>query len=241
MASRLNVIFEDNHLLVVDKPALLPTMGVAEGEDSLVVRAKDYLRQKYNKPGNVFLGVVSRLDAFASGVIVLARTSKAASRLSEQFRTRTVQKTYLAIVPDLKNFPQRGVLENRIIKNEHEHRMEAVTRKGVPLPAEQIAVLSYHTIGHQDGQRLLEVDLKTGRKHQIRVQLSAAGCPIIGDRKYDSRESFPAGIALHCAQIVIQHPTLQNWQTFRSAPPLCWKLERFGYDEWACPPPKSTF
>ena len=101
MQPLLKILLEDNHLLVIDKPALLPTMGVSEGEDSLVSRAKGYLRQKYNKPGNVYLGVVSRLDSFVSGVIVLARTSKSASRLSDQFRRRTPVKTYLAMVPDL--------------------------------------------------------------------------------------------------------------------------------------------
>jgi len=99
--SKLNVIFEDNHLLVIDKPPLLATMGSKPGEDSLYLQAQRYLKQKYNKPGNVFVGVVSRLDSFVSGVIVLARTSKAASRLSQQFRDGSVEKTYWAILPDL--------------------------------------------------------------------------------------------------------------------------------------------
>ena len=113
-SEKLNVLFEDNHLLVVNKPPLLPTMGVKEGELSLLSQSRQYIKQKYNKPGNVYLGIVSRLDAFVSGVIVLAKTSKAAGRLSEQFRNRTADKTYWAIIPDVLT-EENGRLEDWVI------------------------------------------------------------------------------------------------------------------------------
>lgn len=226
----LKILFEDNHLLVIDKPALLPTMGVREGDDSLVVRAKDYLRIKYQKPGNVYLGVVSRLDSHVTGVIVLARTSKAASRLSEQFRNRSSEKIYLAIIPDRNEFAERGQLINRIVKNEAQHRMVCLPSTATRQPNEQSATLKYQTLGRNQGQRLIEIELVTGRKHQIRVQLSAAGVPILGDRKYDSDTHFPTGIALHSQRLTIEHPTIQSLQTFQSAPPSFWRLSRFGYD-----------
>ncbi len=230
MSCELQILFEDNHLLVVNKPALLPTMGVRAGEDSLVNRAKDYLRKKYNKPGNVYLGVVSRLDAFASGVIVFARTSKAASRLTDQFRRRTVTKNYLAIVPDLPGLPEHGRLQDRLIKDESQHRMVALHRNSTPRPQEKIATLVYHNLGRFQGNRLLAISLETGRKHQIRVQLAAAGCPIIGDRKYKSPVTFEKGIALHAHRLVIQHPTTKLTQSFQADPPRFWRIDRFGYD-----------
>ena len=228
MQPLLKILFEDNHLLVIDKPALLPTMGVSEGEDSLVNRAKGYLRQKYNKPGNVYLGVVSRLDSFVSGVIVLARTSKSASRLSDQFRRRTPVKTYLAMVPDLPDFMSQGRLRHRMVKNESERRMATLPDSAVEQEGEKLAVLTYRTLGLSRGQRLLEVKLETGRKHQIRVQLAAMGCPIVGDRKYDSDREFPIGIALHSHRLEFEHPTQKSLQSFQSAPPQFWRIERFG-------------
>jgi 23S rRNA pseudouridine1911/1915/1917 synthase len=228
MPNRVKVIFEDNHLLVIDKPALLATMGVREGEDSLVVRAKDYLRDKYNKPGNVYLGVVSRLDSFVSGVIVLARTSKAASRLTDQFRKRSPDKTYLALVPNNDSLPERGRLEHFLYKDESQHRMVATKQLPPNQPTAKNAILNFSTIGLHNEQRLLEIKLETGRKHQIRVQLAAAGCPIIGDRKYDSEVSFKTGIALHSHRLTIEHPTLRSPQSFQSVPPPFWRIERFG-------------
>ena len=227
MRPPLNIVFEDNHLLVIDKPALLPTMGVGEGDDSLVIRAKDYLRQKYNKPGNVYVGVVSRLDSFVSGLIVLARTSKSASRLSDQFRRRSPDKTYLAIIPDISDFPSEGRLQHRMVKNESQHRMTTLPDSAPKQANEKLAVLTYRTLGRSSSQRLLEIKLETGRKHQIRVQLAAMGCPIIGDRKYDSNRNFPIGIALHSHRLQFEHPTQKSLQSFLSAPPQHWRLERF--------------
>ena len=236
--SKLNVIFEDNHLLVIDKPPLLATMGSKPGQDSLYLQAQRYLKQKYNKPGNVFVGVVSRLDSFVSGVVVLARTSKAASRLSQQFRDGSVEKTYWAILPGLpgQSLPASGRLIDRVVKNEAQHRMVVLPKTSPQVPSEREARLSYQTIGetgtnaksfNRDQFRLVEVKLETGRKHQIRVQFSNSGFPIVGDKKYDSSVKFERGIALHSRRLTIQHPTKKVLQSFESPVPDCWNVERF--------------
>ncbi|MGB1929709.1 MAG: RluA family pseudouridine synthase [Mariniblastus sp.] len=228
---KLNVLFEDNHLLVVNKPALLPTMGVKEGELSLLSQSRQYIKEKYDKPGNVYLGIVSRLDAFVSGVIVLAKTSKAAGRLSEQFRNRSANKTYWAIVPDaLKQ--ESGKLEDWVIKNESLHRMTVVP-KGKKSPAgAKIARLNYKTLGIESTNRqaptkLIEIKLETGRKHQIRVQLENAGASILGDRKYGSDLPFKRGIALHSRELSIEHPTKRVIQSFQAETPSWWNIHRY--------------
>jgi len=222
--SPLNVLYEDNHLLVIDKPALVATMGAEEGEPSLVLMAKEYLRVKYKKPGNVYVGVVSRLDAFVTGVIVLARTSKAASRLTDQFRRRSVEKTYWAMVADpLPN--QSGTLEHHIFKNDSRRRMEVVSsRQEIPADA-KLGRLAYQVIGAHQQRSLLEVKLETGRKHQIRVQLESIGCPIVGDRKYGSELPFKRGIALHSRFLSLDHPTTKERLEFEVTPPKWWQLE----------------
>jgi 23S rRNA pseudouridine1911/1915/1917 synthase len=211
----LPVLYEDNHLLVVNKPAGLPTQGVVEGVASVVTAARAYLKQKYKKPGNVYLGVVSRLDSSVSGVLVLARTSKAAARLNEQFRERTARKVYWAIVeapPD----PPSGELVDWLKKDERKQRMTVVPRHSI---GAQRAKLAYRTIESKTGCCLVEVELETGRKHQIRLQLAEAGCPILGDRKYGSRREFPGGIALHAHELTIEHPTTKQALRFEAPPP----------------------
>ena len=232
MNGKLNVIFEDNHLLVIDKPPLLATMGSKPGEDSLYLQAKSYIKQKYNKPGNVFIGVVSRLDSFVSGAVVLARTSKAASRLSQQFRNGTVEKTYWAIIPQGsagQSIPRSGRLVDRVVKNEAQHRMVVLPKSSPPVPSEKEARLSYQTIGQTNDQKfqLIEIELETGRKHQIRVQFSNANCAIVGDKKYGSNVPFERGIALHSRRLTIEHPTKKVLQSFESPVPECWNVERF--------------
>ena len=128
MARDLEILFEDNHLLVINKPAILATMGAAPGKPSLIELAKEYIGEKYDKPGKVYLGVVSRLDAFVTGVIVVARTSKAAARLSQQFREKSAEKTYFAIVPDRGEIADQGQLENWLVKDEPNHRMMTVKK-----------------------------------------------------------------------------------------------------------------
>ncbi|MEZ6135255.1 MAG: RluA family pseudouridine synthase [Pirellulaceae bacterium] len=219
--TQLRVLYEDNHLLVVDKVAGIATMGTASDVPTVARQAAQYLKQKYNKPGNVFVGVVSRLDSLVTGVLILARTSKAASRLSAQIRQQLPQKRYLALV--------EGVLPNKmgpwwqlddwVAKHEGQHRMQIVP-KGYQ--SAQLASLRVRTLAVGARASMVEIELLTGRKHQIRLQLSAAGCPVLGDRKYESTRMFPAGIALHCARVKIEHPTLRATMTFTSLPDEAW-------------------
>jgi 23S rRNA pseudouridine1911/1915/1917 synthase len=219
----LEVLYEDNHLLVVNKPAGLATQGVAEGTASVVTRAKEYLKQKYKKPGKVYLGVVSRLDSTVSGVLVLARTSKAADRLTKQFQSGQVEKVYWALV---ERGPERaeGELSHWVLKNDRERRMEVVQPR---TRGAQQARLSYRTLGEEKLGTLVEVRLHTGRKHQIRLQLATIHCPVVGDRKYGSRKAFVAeAIALHCVRLAIEHPTTKERVEVRSLPPGSWGLKK---------------
>ena len=223
----LDVLYEDNHLLVVNKPAMLPTMGVAEDRPSLLAIAKEYIRRKYAKSGNVYLGVVSRLDAPVTGAVLLARTSKAAGRLAKQFRDRDVEKVYWAIVEGVIE-PPLGRLADFLRKDERHRRVHATSAH---TPGAQAAELDYRTVGdapddpvprNQSAVTLLEVRPQTGRKHQIRVQLSRAGFPILGDRKYGSSRPFPAGIALHSRRLVIEHPVNKMQLGIEAPVPESW-------------------
>ena len=224
MKTELDVIYEDNHLLVLNKPALLPTMGVKPDQPSLINLAKGYLKQKYAKPGNVYLGVVSRLDSFVSGVVVFARTSKAAARLTRQFANQETTKLYYAIVPCNQCRKEEEELVHWLAKDEPNHRMMAVS-KGTP-NAKQTR-LKYTCLGENNGFCLLQIELLTGRKHQIRVQFASSGCPIIGDRKYGSNEPFKTGIALHSQSLTVEHPTLKKSLTFQKDPPHWWRIDQF--------------
>lgn len=201
-SAHLDIIYEDNHLLALNKPAGLPTMGVAAGVASLSVRAKQYIKRRYRKPGNVYLGIMSRLDAATSGVVLLARTSKAAARLTEQFRTREVQKTYWAIVSGLVE-PQAAQWADWVAKDEPHQRMAivAASQRGA-----QEARLRYQFVRAIGRGSLVEVDLLTGRKHQIRLQFSARGFPVFGEAKYGRGLPFASGIALHARRLVLRHP-----------------------------------
>ncbi|MEN6459237.1 MAG: RluA family pseudouridine synthase [Thermoguttaceae bacterium] len=213
------VLYEDNHLLVVVKPAGLPTMGTPGGQPTLLTLCKDYVKERYRKPGNVYLGIMSRLDAPVSGVVLLARTSKAAARLTEQFRTHTVEKTYWAIVEGHIE-PTAGRLVDWLGQDERHRRMHIV---GSTLPDAREARLSYRRVELVGDNSWVEVNLETGRKHQIRLQLAHHGHPIVGDRKYGSRLPFPAGIALHARRLVVAHPTTCDTMTFEAPPPASWR------------------
>jgi 23S rRNA pseudouridine1911/1915/1917 synthase len=223
----LEVLYEDNHLLAVNKPAMLPTMGVAEDRPSLLTAAKDYIREKYSKPGNVYLGIVSRLDAPVTGVVLMARTSKAAGRLAKQFRERDVEKVYWAIVEGIVE-PRDGRLVDYLRKDERHRRVHATSPQ---VPGAQIAELQFRTFGSSPGEpqlrafsaSLLEVRPHSGRKHQIRVQLSQAGYPILGDRKYGSTRGFPRGIALHARRLVAQHPVSKMQIELEAPLPEAWR------------------
>lgn len=213
------ILYEDNHLLVVVKPAMLPTMGVSGDRVSLLDQAKAYVKEKYRKPGNVYLGVVSRLDAPVTGLLVIARTSKAAARLTEQFCARTVEKTYWAAVEGTPR-PPTGELIDYVRKDER-HRKMHITNPQAANAKE--ARLAYRTLQLLAGGALLEVELGTGRKHQIRLQLSHAGHPILGDRKYGSRAPFPRGVALHARRLAFDHPTRGQRLDFLAPLPDSWR------------------
>jgi 23S rRNA pseudouridine1911/1915/1917 synthase len=202
-AAPLVVLYEDNHLLALVKPPGLATMGVAGGKPTLLSLAKEYLKRRYHKPGNVYLGVVSRLDAPVTGVLLLARTSKAARRLTEQFRSGAVEKTYWAVVEGAVRPPAGAYVD--WVRHDERHRRMHVARKG--MDGVQEARLVYRTLQPLEGVSLVEVELQTGRKHQIRLQFSAHGHPVVGDRKYGSHREFTAGIALHARRLVVSHPT----------------------------------
>lgn len=214
------VLYEDNHLLALDKPAGLATMGAAAGRPSLWSLAKQYIKQKYGKPGGVYLGTVSRLDAAVSGVVLFARTSKAAARLAEQFRSRSTKKLYWAIVEGLPAPTAECV--DWLIKDERLKRMRVVAANATAERAQQ-ADLAYRRLHETAAGWLLEIDLRTGRKHQIRVQLSQRGLTILGDRKYGSRAPFTAGIALHARQLEFTHPTRRERLMLAAHLPPAWR------------------
>ncbi len=222
-AAPLEILHEDNHVLVVNKPAGLATQGVAEGTPSVLTRAKNYLKQKYAKPGNVYVGIVSRLDSTVSGALVLARTSKAADRLTKQFQSGEVKKTYWALVEKPPQ-PQEGELSHWVLKDDKARCMKIVPPR---TRGAQHARLKYRTLGKEKLGTLVEVELLTGRKHQIRLQLSEIGSSILGDRKYGNRQPFADQvIALHCVRLELTHPTTQKRLSFLCPPPANWKLTK---------------
>lgn len=199
----MRVVYEDNHIIVVYKESGEIVQGDKTGDTPLSDIVKDYIKEKYQKPGNVFLGVVHRLDRPVSGLVVFARTSKALSRLNEMFRTGDVHKTYWAIT---KEQPAEldGRLEHWLVRNEKQNKSYAYTREK---PGAKKAILEYKVIGRTDNYNLLEVRLLTGRHHQIRCQLAAMGCPIKGDLKYGARRSNPDGsISLLSRRVQFVHP-----------------------------------
>lgn len=199
----MQVIYEDNHIIIVSKTCREIVQGDKTGDKPLSEIVKDWLKEKYNKPGNVFIGVTHRLDRPVSGLVIFAKTSKALSRLNEMFRKGEIKKTYWAIVKNPPQEPQ-ATLIHYITRNEKNNKSTAHTthREG-----SQRAELDYKLIANGNNYRLLEVDLKTGRHHQIRCQLAKMGCPIKGDLKYGSERSNPdGGISLHARRVRFEHP-----------------------------------
>lgn len=199
----MKVVYEDNHLIIVYKEAGEIVQGDKSGDRPLSETVKEYVKEKYHKPGNVFLGVVHRLDRPVSGLVVFARTSKALSRLNLMFRNGEVHKTYWAIVKDSPSKPE-GTLTNWLVRNERQNKSYAYDRE---VPGSKKAILDYRVIGHSDNYTLLGINLLTGRHHQIRCQLAHMGCPIKGDLKYGASRSNPDGsISLLSRHIEFVHP-----------------------------------
>jgi len=204
------IIFEDNHILVINKKNSQIVHGDKTGDDSLVDYIKKYLREKYNKPGNIYCGVVHRLDRPVSGAVVFTKTEKALVRLNKQIHDRLFTKKYWAIV---RNAPpkEEDILIDYLIKNEKQNKSYVTkdTEKGSK------AELKYKVLAKSDYYNLLEVELFTGRHHQIRVQLAKIGCPIKGDLKYGfGRSNKISSICLHARELSFEHPTLKEKMTF---------------------------
>ena len=210
----MQIIAVDNHLLVVHKPAGIPTQLSPQSDVNMTDRSKQWIKHTYHKPGNVFLEPIHRLDKPVSGLVVFARTSKALSRLQQMMRERTIRKWYYAWVehplPALE-----GVLEDYLVHDEYRARIVSSSHREA-----KKAELSYKVMGSNAGGTLLEIELKTGRYHQIRAQLSHAGSPIIGDNKYNSRKEWSSeGIALHHGRLMLTHPVTHEELTFFSSCP----------------------
>ncbi|MFC2605330.1 MAG: RluA family pseudouridine synthase [Bacteroidota bacterium] len=203
----MHILYEDNHIIAVNKSSSEIVQGDKTGDKPLVESVKEYLKERYQKKGNVFCGVVHRLDRPVSGVVIFAKTSKALARLNEILALRQITKKYWAIVSSPPQEPQ-GTLRHFLVRNERQNKSYAYS-KAVPQSKE--AVLHYKTLGKSDRYTLLEVDLETGRHHQIRCQLAAMGCIIKGDLKYGApRSNRGGGISLHARSVEFVHPVKQE-------------------------------
>ncbi len=201
------IIFEDNHLLIINKLPGQIVQGDKTGDIPLLDLVKNFIKIRDNKPGNVFLGLVHRIDRPTSGIVVFAKTSKALTRMTEKFKTREIQKTYLAIVPK-SDIQQTGRLVHYLRKNEANNKAKVYPK---PVEGAKEAILNYEILEQSDRYILLKIDLETGRHHQIRAQLATMGVPIKGDLKYGSpRSNLDGSICLHAYQIQFYHPTTEE-------------------------------
>lgn len=199
----MTVLYEDNHIIIVNKTVSEIVQGDKTGDKPLSEIVKEWLKERYNKPGNVFCGVTHRLDRPVSGIVVFAKTSKALPRLNKMFQDKEIKKTYWAIV---KNTPKdkEGTLINYLVRNEKQNKSYAYDTEK---PDSKKAILHYKLIAQSDKYNLLEIDLETGRHHQIRCQLAKMGCTIKGDLKYGADRSNPdGGISLHARKVSFIHP-----------------------------------
>jgi len=221
--NNLQILFEDNHLLILNKRPGDIVQGDKTGDKPLSEVIKEYIAEKYNKPGAVYLGVAHRIDRPTSGIVVFAKTSKALARLNKLFSERETKKTYWAIV---KNMPpkQKDILTHFLVRNSKQNKSYARTKE---VQDSKEAILEYTIVKKLDKFSLLEIDLHTGRHHQIRAQLSALGCPIKGDLKYGFDRSNPDGsIHLHARKLIFNHPVTKELVTIIANPPkdVVWDL-----------------
>ena len=211
----INILYEDNHLLVVEKPINIPVQQDSSNDDDLLNILKGYLKNKYDKKGNVYLGLVHRLDRPVGGVMVFAKTSKCASRLSHQIQNHIFRKIYYAIVEG--NINSKGVFKDKLLKNE-QNNIVKVSSLG------KEAILEYELVKSLNNLSLVKINLKTGRSHQIRVQFSYHGYPLYGDHKYNKNVISKSQIALFASEIIFYHPITNELISF--------KLELPNYYPW---------
>ncbi len=206
----LKIIYEDNHLLVVDKPVNIPMQEDSSKDEDLLSMAKAYIKEKYSKPGDVYLGLLHRLDRPVSGVCVFARTSKAANRISRQIKDHTFKKEYIAAVED-NGLKKQGHFEDYLLKDSKTNTVR-VDQKG------KIAILDYEVLKRKDDLAIVKVALKTGRSHQIRVQFASRNHPLWGDQRYNRKAVKGQQIALHSYRIEFLHPISNELLVFTSEP-----------------------
>ena len=213
----MKVIYEDNQIIVVEKEPNIPSQSDKTGDKDMLSLVKEYIKEKYNKPGEVYIGLVHRLDRPVGGVMVFARTSKSASRLSEQVRNKTLQKTYIATV-DGKFEENVGTLENYLYKDERNNMSKVVNKEKKNA---KLAILDYEVLNYDEKRDLsvVKVNLHTGRHHQIRVQFAYAGHSLYGDQKYGVRGKGKQ-IRLWAYKLTLEHPTKKEMMTFESKPPF---------------------
>ena len=212
---KINVLYEDNHVLVIEKPVNIPVQEDASKDEDVLTLLKQYLKDKYQKTGNVYLGLVHRLDRPVGGVMVFAKTSKAASRLSKQVQDRTLHKVYRAIT---MNGPTElaSTFQDYLWKNTKTNRVQVVPKNH---PDGKKAILHYELIGRKKDLSLVQIQLETGRSHQIRVQFSSRKYPLWGDQRYNPQAKVGQQIALWAYQLTFEHPTTKEVLTFTSNPP----------------------
>ncbi len=209
-------VYIDNHLLVAEKPAGILSQADETGDDDMLSRGKAYIKEKFDKPGAVFLGLVHRIDRPASGIMVFARTSKAAARLTDQFKKKLVKKVYLALVEGRPE--QTGSFEDYLLKQGGRVQTARPHVKGA-----RLATLSYRSIYEAGGRTLVQVQLETGRSHQIRVQFARRGFPVVGDLKYGAKTKHDGhNLALHALTLELEHPTKREQMVFASPLPRSW-------------------
>ncbi len=201
----IKILYEDNHLLVVEKPINMPTQEDDSKDPDLLNELKKYIKEKYNKPGNVYLGLVHRLDRPVGGVMVFAKTSKAASRLSEQVRVHKLEKSYYAVI---EGKLEDGKLVDKLLKDEK-------TNNTIVSPNGKESVLSFKNIIYKDGLSLVDIKLETGRSHQIRVQFSSRNHPLYGDQRYNKHAKVGEQIALFAYKLSFEHPVTKEKLEFK--------------------------
>lgn len=221
----INILYEDNHVLCVVKPANLPVQADNTKDEDLLTLVKQYLKEKYNKPGNVYLSLVHRLDRPVGGAMILAKTSKAASRLSESIRVRAIDKVYYAILDGVPK-KQSDTLVDYLTKDTKTN-MVSVTNAKIG----KKSILHYQVLATKNGHTLVEIHLETGRPHQIRVQFASRNLPLVGDQRYN-KNAKKVQIALWAVSLTFPHPTAKDKITIHSDPPEIWPWTEFEVKLW---------